>query len=104
MVLKERRFYGLRPDDAVLHPYAASLEARVAAALADSAEVDAADVTVTADGSQITLSGRVSREEEIGRCSQIALRIDGVVTVRNLIGLWADAPQGAIPPDEKGTP
>lgn len=97
MVLKDRRFFGAPAEHRAPRAPAehraprspdAELEAQVACALADDGEVDASDVAVTASGDEITLSGTVTRTEEIGRCSRIALRVDGVGSVRNVIGVW----------------
>lgn len=88
MVLKDRLFFGVPAERRAPRSPASDLEGRVASALADDGEVDASDVTVTASGDAVALAGTVTRPEEIGRCSQIALRVEGVRRVRNVIGVW----------------
>ncbi|MDP2118620.1 MAG: BON domain-containing protein [Hoeflea sp.] len=97
MVFKDRRFFGLPPETDVLPADNeqqlilsgdALLESDVASALANASEVDAVDVAVTATGGLVTLSGRVARTEEIARCAEIAERVEGVLRLRNRIGVW----------------
>lgn len=89
MVLKDRRFFGEPPQDEVLLSPDARIEADVASALANNREVDAVDVTVNARNGEVTLAGSVALPEEIARCEEIARQANGVVSVRNLIGVWA---------------
>lgn len=85
MTFKDRRYFGQPPIDEEIATVDARLEADVASALANDAEADAADVTVTATNGQVTLAGQVGRQEEVIRCAEIALRVPGVAAVHNLV-------------------
>ena len=88
MVFKDRLYFGEPPEKDVHPTDDAQLESDVASALANASEVDAVDVRVTAIGGQVTLAGRVAREEEIAKCGEIALMTDGVVGIHNHIEVW----------------
>ncbi|HWU64416.1 MAG TPA: BON domain-containing protein [Ensifer sp.] len=96
MVHKPRRNHDTLAEVEVLHPVEAGLETLVANLLATSGSVDASGVKVTSEGRRIHLSGYVHSHEEIERCTEIALSLDGVEAVENLIGLQGS--QGA--PDQ----
>lgn len=84
MVFKKRTFYGKEPERmAPDHP--AELERRVAHFLAVTPGLDAADVTVTAEGNTIVLSGYVATSEELGRAEEAARQVEGVAEVLNRI-------------------
>ena len=85
MVFKPPMFYDKEPTIEVENPPVAELETRVADALATSFGVDASDVTVVAEGSDIVLSGSVLDEAEIARATEVAQAVPGVSAVRNLI-------------------
>lgn len=87
MVHKPRRNHDTVAEVEVLHPVEAGLETLVANLLATSGSVDASGVTVTSQGRRIHLSGYVQSIEEIERCSEIALSLNGVEAVENSIGL-----------------
>jgi stress response protein SCP2 len=92
MVHKPRRNHDTLAEVEVLHPVRAGLETLVANLLASSGSVDASAVKVTATGRRITLSGTVFTAEEISRCSDIALSVDGVEEVDNRIELQRSDP------------
>ena len=83
MVFKHQQFYEAPPEIEFEFPGRASLESAVSDALASSGGIDASDVTVTANGSSITLAGAVLRQEEVARAEEVARSIDGVTEVRN---------------------
>lgn len=85
MTFKDRRYFGQPPIDEEIVTDDARLEAEVASALANDAEADAADVTVTVKDGQVTLAGQVGRQEEVARCTEIALRVRGVAAIHNLV-------------------
>ncbi len=85
MVFKHQQFYEASPEIEVEFPPRATLEAAVSDALASSGGIDASDVTVTANGSTITLSGAVLRQDEVFRAEEVALGVQGVTEVRNAI-------------------
>ncbi|MET3615030.1 osmotically-inducible protein OsmY [Rhizobium aquaticum] len=87
MVHKPRRNHDTLAEVEVLHPVEAGLETLVASLLATSGSVDASGVTVTALGRRIRLAGYVHSIEEIERCTEIALSLNGVEAVDNDIGL-----------------
>lgn len=63
------------------------MEAAVSDAIASSGGIDGSDVTVTANGSTITLSGVVLRQEEVTRAEEITRSVEGVTDVRNEIAV-----------------
>ncbi len=85
MVFKPPMFYDKEPTIELENPPAAELETRVADALATNFGVDASDVTVVADGTQITLTGTVLDGAEISRATEVAACVEGVSEVRNFI-------------------
>ncbi len=87
MVHKPRRNHDTLSESEVLHPVEAGLETLVANLLATSGSVDASGVTVTSQGRRIHLAGYVHSLEEIERCTEIALSLNGVEAVENDIGL-----------------
>jgi hypothetical protein len=87
MVHKPRRNHDTLAEVEVLHPVEAGLETLVANLLATSGSVDASGVKVTSEGRRIHLSGYVYSLEEIERCTEIALSLNGVEDVENHIGL-----------------
>lgn len=87
MVHKPRRNHDTLAEVEVLHPVEAGLETLVANLLATSWSVDASGVKVTSEGRRIHLSGYVYSLEEIERCTEIALSLNGVEDVENHIGL-----------------
>lgn len=96
MVHKPRRNHDSLAQTEVLHAVQAGLETLVANLLATSGSVDASGVTVTAEGRRIHLAGYVHSREEIERCTEIAMSLNGVEAVENEIGL-----QGSDgPPDQ----
>lgn len=99
MTFKDRRYFGQPPIDEDIASYDARLEADVASALANDAEVDAADVTVTVSDGQVTLAGWVGRPEEIARCTEVALRVPGVAAIHNLVTGDGNDESGPAAPD-----
>jgi len=87
MVHKPRRNHDTLAEVEVEHPVEAGLETLVANLLATAGSVDASGVNVTAEGRRIYLSGYVQTPDEIERCTEIALTLNGVETVENNIGL-----------------
>jgi hypothetical protein len=85
MVFKHQQFYEAPPEIEVEFPARATLESAVSDALASSGGIDASDVTVTANGSTITLAGAVLRLEEVTRAEEVARSVEGVTKVRNEI-------------------
>ncbi|CDZ36345.1 BON domain-containing protein [Neorhizobium galegae] len=85
MVFKHQHFHETPPEVEAEFPPSATLEGAVSDALASAGGVDASDVTVTASGSEITLSGTVQLESEVARAEEVALGVAGVATVRNEI-------------------
>lgn len=85
MVFKHQQFYEAPPEIEVEFPARATLESAVSDALASSGGIDASDVTVTANGSTITLAGAVLRLEEVTRAEEVARGVEGVTKVRNEI-------------------
>ncbi|MCD2173555.1 BON domain-containing protein [Rhizobium sp. C4] len=65
----------------------ADLEMHVADLLATSGSVDASGVKVIAKGNRIHLAGHVHSLEEVERCKEIALSVEGVASVESDIGL-----------------
>ncbi|CDZ25915.1 BON domain-containing protein [Neorhizobium galegae] len=85
MVFKHQHFHETPPEVEAEFPPSATLEGAVSDALASAGGVDASDVTVTASGSEVTLSGTVQLESEVARAEEVALGVAGVATVRNEI-------------------
>lgn len=83
MVFKHQQFYDAPPEIEIEFPPSATLEAAVSDALASSGGIDASDVTVTANGSTITLAGAVQRQEEVARAEEVVRGVNGVTEVRN---------------------
>ncbi|MEN3147635.1 BON domain-containing protein [Neorhizobium sp. IRAMC:178] len=83
MVFKHQHFHETPPEVEAEFPPSATLEGAVSDALASAGGVDASDVTVTASGSEITLSGTVQLESEVARAEEVTLGVAGVATVRN---------------------
>lgn len=90
MVHKPRKNHDTLAEVEVLHPVQAGLETLVANLLATAGSVDASAVTVTAEGGRIHLSGYVQSPEEVTRCSEIALSLNGVAEVDNQIAYRRD--------------
>ena len=85
MVFKQASFHGLEPEVGVDHFTRATLEAAVAHALAVAGGIDASDVTVIANDSDIFLGGSVATVDEIERATAVARAVEGVAMVRNQI-------------------
>ncbi|MDR6817256.1 osmotically-inducible protein OsmY [Neorhizobium sp. 2083] len=85
MVFKHQHFHETPPEVEAEFPPSATLEGAVSDALASAGGVDASDVTVTASGSEITLSGTVQLETEVVRAEEVARSVAGVTNVRNEI-------------------
>lgn len=83
MVFKHQNFHETPPEIEVEFPARAVVESAVSDALASSGGIDASDISVTANGSSITLTGTVLREEEKIRAEEIAINVEGVQHVRN---------------------
>lgn len=98
MVFKHPHFHEELPEIETEFPGRATLEGAVSDALASAGGVDASDVTVTAQGSEVTLGGTVQVPEEVGRAEEVARGVPGVMDVRNLIhatspSLFGDEPR-----------
>ena len=85
MILKDRRYYGQPPIGEQFASDDARLETDVASLLASDAEIDATDVAVTVRNGRLTIVGQVGRSQEVARCTDIALRVAGVVAIDNLV-------------------
>ncbi|OAP42627.1 transporter [Sinorhizobium glycinis] len=86
MIFKKRTFFGHEPQrETPDHP--AELERKVAHCLAVAPGLDAADVTVTCNGSNVLLGGTVATEDEIFRAEEAAKSVAGVGEVINRIGI-----------------
>ncbi|UVD56355.1 BON domain-containing protein [Rhizobium sp. Pop5] len=85
MVFKEQTFHGLEPEIDAEIANRASLEAAVANALAIAGGIDASDVEVTMEESQIVLTGTVGTVGEIERATVVARAVEGVQSVHNRI-------------------
>ena len=83
MVYKHQHFHETTPEVETEYPPAAVLEGAVSDALAAAGGIDATDVSVTATGSVITLTGTVLQEAEVRRAEDVALSVTGVTEVRN---------------------
>jgi osmotically-inducible protein OsmY len=84
MIFKPQTFHGERPVVTDESPVDASLEQRVADALATSDGIGAEMLKVVASGSEIFLFGNVGSRGEMDRAVEVALAVTGVekVTVR----------------------
>lgn len=85
MVFKPQTFHDRPPVAEFQDPTQATLEARVAEALARAASVDASQVAVTVVDGVVTLEGLVSASEEIDRVAEVALSVTGVATLQNRV-------------------
>jgi osmotically-inducible protein OsmY len=85
MVSKTATFHGIEPEVETEHHTRASLEAKVANALAVSGGIDASYVEVRANEDEIKLDGTVGTIEEIERATAIAHSVEGVRAVKNQI-------------------
>ena len=81
MVFKPQQFHEENPVIAEEFPAEATLEQRVADALAISDGLDATELTVVAEGGDILLGGYISSRAEIDRAVEIALAVAGVEKV-----------------------
>lgn len=95
MVFKPQRFFGEKPEVEIEFGDHEPLETAVARLLAVSEGGDASDISVTATGSTVFLSGVVTWTEEIDRAVEIALSVPGVEKVN--VDLAAEYPRK---PDE----
>ncbi|MGE6739418.1 BON domain-containing protein [Allorhizobium pseudoryzae] len=85
MVFKPQSFHEEEPVVEQEFPPDATLESRVASALASAGGLDATDVSVIAEGSVVTLRGTVLRAGEVVRAEEVALSVPGVsATVNDL--------------------
>jgi osmotically-inducible protein OsmY len=84
MIFKPQRFHGETPVVADENPTEATLEQRVADALAVTEGTGAEGLRVVASGGEIFLFGAVASREEMDRAVEVALAVPGVekVTVR----------------------
>lgn len=84
MIFKPQTFHGEKPVVADESPVDASLEQRVADALATSEGIGAEMLGVVASGSEIFLIGTVGSRGEVDRAVEVVLAVPGVekVTVR----------------------
>lgn len=78
MVFKPQRFFGEKPEVDIEFSDREPLETAVARLLAVSDGVDASDISVTASGGTVFLSGGVTWPEEIDRAVEIVLSVPGV--------------------------
>jgi osmotically-inducible protein OsmY len=85
MVTQERNFHGLKPESDVETPNSASVETRVANALANDGSIDPSDIVVVDVNGQITLRGAVSSLAEAKRATEVAGSIAGVVSIVNAL-------------------
>ena len=85
MVFKQQTFHEELPVVEQENPQTATLETAVSDALATAGGVDAADVTVIAEGTTIILGGTVFSAPEIARAEEVARSVSGVTDVRNEI-------------------
>ncbi|CAN7471040.1 BON domain-containing protein [Neorhizobium sp. LjRoot104] len=83
MVFKHQHFHETPPEVEAEFPPSATLEGAVSDALASAGGIDASDVAVVAQGSEVMLSGTVQLESEIARAAEVALGVAGVSAVRN---------------------
>ena len=93
MVRKHQQFHDTLPQVENEFPASAALEGAVSDALASAGGLDATDVTVTADGTTVTLAGTVFQLEEVVRAEGVARSVPGVTDVRNSIRSDMPTPQ-----------
>jgi osmotically-inducible protein OsmY len=93
MVFKHPNFYETKSEIEIEFPNRAVLESAVSDALASAGGLDASDVTVIAEGSEVALAGSVFQVEEITRAEEVALSVAGVTAVRNAIQARSDFSQ-----------
>ena len=84
MVFKPQQFHDEKPEVADEFPIKATLEQRVADALAVAHGLDATELTVVAEGGEIFLAGHIGTRAELDRAVDVALAVPGVekVTVK----------------------
>jgi len=85
MVTQERNFHGLKPESDLEAPNSASLETRVANALANDGSLSSCDIVVVDVNGQITLRGAVSSFGEAQRATEVAGSIAGVSSIINAL-------------------
>jgi osmotically-inducible protein OsmY len=93
MVFKHPSFYQEQPEIENEFPGKATLEGAVSDALASAGGLDASDVTVIAQGSEVALGGSVFQMEEVTRAEEVARNVAGVTAVRNAIQARSDFSQ-----------
>ncbi|ATN32997.1 hypothetical protein ACO34A_04175 [Rhizobium sp. ACO-34A] len=81
MVFKPPRFHEEIPEIEIENPDQEPLESAVARALAIAQGVDASDITVTATGNTIMLSGNLLWSDEVDRAIEVAMSVPGVERV-----------------------
>lgn len=81
MVFKPPRFHEELPEIEIENPDQEPLESAVARALAIAQGVDASDITVTATGSTVMLSGNLLWSDEVDRAIEVAMSVPGVTKV-----------------------
>lgn len=78
MVFKPPRFHEEIPEIEIENPDRELLESAVARALAVAQGVDASDLSVTATGGEILLSGNLLWSDELDRAIEVAMSVPGV--------------------------
>jgi osmotically-inducible protein OsmY len=81
MVFKPQQFHEENPLIAEEFPAEATLEQRVAEALAVSEGLDATELTVVVQGKEIFLGGHIGSRVELDRAVEVALSVPGVEKV-----------------------
>ncbi len=81
MVFKPPKFHEQEPEIESENPNHERLESAVANALATAYGIDASDVSVTAKGGRVSLSGNVLWPAEVDRAVEIAMAVPGVEKV-----------------------
>lgn len=81
MIFKPQTFHGEKPVVTDEIPVDASLEQRVADALATSEGIGAEMLKVVASGHEIFITGDVGSRQEMDRAVQVALSVPGVEKV-----------------------
>jgi osmotically-inducible protein OsmY len=81
MVFKPQQFHEENPVIREEYPAEATLEQRVADALAISDGLDATELAVVAKGNDIFLGGHIGSRPEIDRAVEIVLAVPGVEKV-----------------------